>query len=203
MSNLIDMVKGQLSDQFISQLADKVGGSKEQTAAAAEGAISTLIGALSKNVQDPQQAEQLAQALERDHDGSILNNLGGMLLGNQQAANPKTTDGAGILSHILGGNLGNVTGMISKLSGLNKSGAGSILSTLAPLVMGALGKQKSQGNLGASGLTSLLTGAVSEKQGQDSNFGMIMKFLDSDGDGSVLNELTSIGSSLLGSFFKR
>lgn len=203
MSNLIELVQGQLTEGFISQLAQKTGTSPEATEIAANGAISSLIGALSKNAQDPQQAQALNQALDQDHDGSILNNLSGILLGNKQAQNPATVNGAGIVNHVLGGKSGSVIDMISNMSGMGSSSAGSILTTLAPLVMGVLGQQKSNDNLGTSGLSSLLTNSVQETQQQNSNFGKIMNFLDSDGSGSAMDEIMDIGSSLLGSFFKR
>lgn len=75
---------------------------------------------------------------------SILDDFIRMATGASKPKNEKMLDGSGILKHILGGKQSGAIDMISQKSGLDSSSAGSLLSMLAPLVVGALGKGKLQ-----------------------------------------------------------
>lgn len=202
--DLMDLLQGQLSGGMIDQLASNLGGAdKQQTEAAANGIISTLMGALSKNASSPEGAGLLSAALDRDHDGSILDDVLGMVTGSSQASNPKMVNGAGILKHVLGGKQNNAIEMISKMSGLAGGQTGNLMAMLAPMVMGALGKTKKQQGLDPSGLTGLLSQTVQSASNSRSEMSLISKFLDQDGDGSVMDDLTGMGMNLLGRFLKK
>jgi hypothetical protein len=71
---------------------------------------------------------------------------------------------------------------------------------LAPLVLGALGKQKQQQGLGSSDLAEVLG---QERQSSESSLGGLAQILDMDGDGDVTDEIISIGSKLLRNFFSQ
>ena len=85
-------------------------------------------------------------ALDRDHDGSILDDLGGFL-GDYLSGR-----GAGILSHIFGDQEGAVERGVSQASGLDLSKVGPLLMILAPIVMGALGRARREEGIGAGEL---------------------------------------------------
>ena len=204
MSNLMDLIQSQLSDGMIDQLTKQIGGAdKQQTATAANGIMNTLIGALAKNASSNDGASAIANALDNDHDGGILDNIMDLIGGNQQAApqQARTMNGAGILKHILGGNQGNAIQMISQMSGLDNGKAGNLMATLAPVVMGLLGKQKREQGLDASGLAGLLsnmTGQQREQKQQNPALGMITSFLDADGDGNIMDDIAGqVGKGLL------
>lgn len=205
MSNvLMDLVQDQLSDGLIDQLSQQLGGvDKTQTASAVSGIMATLMGALAKNASTVEGASALNNALERDHDGSILDDLTSVLTGNRQVANERTLNGDGILSHILGNKQNSAIDMISKISGLDSSKTGSLMSMLAPVIMGTLGKAKKQQGLDLAGLISMLSGTVSAQKEQNPTMGLITKFLDSDGDGSIMDDLAGIGMKFLGGLFKK
>lgn len=206
-ANLMNLLQGSLSEGMIDQLSQQIGGAdKEKTAAAASGIVNTLMGALAKNAESTEGAQALNHALERDHDGSILNDVMGMLSGQQaQAQDNRMLNGSGILNHVLGNKQGGAVQMISKLSGLDSDKTGSLMTMLAPLVMGALGKTKKEQGLDMAGIASLLSGTVSAERANTSNpaIDMAMKFLDSDGDGSVADDVASIGMKMLGGLFGR
>lgn len=207
MSNqFLDLLQSQLNDdQFLDQLSQQIGGAdKQQTKTAAEGAIDALMGAMARNAKDPQEAQNLAHALERDHDGSILEDAMGFLSGQRQPQNPKMVNGSGILRHLLGGEQSNVISMISQMAGMDQNKSGNLLATLAPLVMGALGKTKKQSGLGVGDLMSLLNGSAQQRRQQGGMSGqLISAFLDQDGDGDVTDDVTRIGGNLLRRFFSR
>lgn len=202
--DLMDLLQGQLSEGMIDQLSNQLGGAdKQQTAAAASGILSTLMGGLAKNAASPAGASSLASALDRDHDGSILDDVMGMLSGQNQAQNARAMNGAGILNHVLGPRQGNAVSMISKMSGLDQGKTGNLMMMLAPLVMGALGKTKRQQGLDVGDLASLLSGTVSNRKQADPTMGLITQFLDSDGDGDIKDDVAKMGMKFLGGLFKR
>jgi hypothetical protein len=191
---------------MIDQLSQQLGGvDKEKTATAASGAVSTIMAALARNAATPDGAAALNNALERDHDGSILNDVMGMLTGSQaQSAQSRMLNGSGILRHVLGEQQTGAVDMVSKMSGLSSDKTGSLMTMLAPVVMGMLGKAKREENLDAGGISDLLTGFMtSQKQGDNPALGMISRFLDQDGDGSIIDDVANIGMKMLGGFFKK
>jgi hypothetical protein len=201
--DIIQLLQGQLGEGVIDQLAGNVGESKETTQAAANGIFSALLNGINKNISQEGGGNALLSALDKDHDGSILDNIGDLLSGNTQAANPNTLNATGILQHVLGGNQSNVVDAISKMTGMDSSKAMQMLMTLAPMVLGTLGKLKSQPNVGGSGLLDLITKTTQTNNQQNAHAGIFEKLLDSDGDGSVMDDILNMGAkSLLGGLFK-
>ena len=94
--------------------------------------------------------------------------------------------------------------MISKMSGLDNSQTGNLMSMLAPVVMGMLGKAKREQNLDSGGLTDLLTGFAKKEQSSNPAMSIITGFLDADGDGSIIDDVAGmLGKGLLSGLFKR
>lgn len=204
--DLTQVVQRQLSGQTIEQLSQQLGGvDKQKTALATSAITSVLMSALAKNASSPDGAASLNTALERDHDGSILEDISGMLSGQRadQSQN-RALNGSGILGHILGGKQSQVIDMVSKMSGLDSGKTGSLMLMLAPVIMGMLGKAKRQQNLDSGGIGDLLSGFVKDnQQSGDSGLGMLGRILDQDGDGDVSDDVMKMGSKILGGFFKR
>ena len=207
MANLMDLLQNQLSEGMIDQLSQQLGGAdRDQTKTAATGIMTTLMGALANNASRPEGASALADALDRDHDGSILDNMMGMLSGNVQPQQQRAANGTGILRHILGDKQGGAINMISQLSGLDSGKTGNLMTMLAPMLMGTLGRTKQQQGLDVGGLASLLSGSVSQQRAQNQQspvMGLLNQFLDQDGDGSVMDDVAGmVGNTLLKNFLK-
>lgn len=206
--DIMNLLQGQLSEGVLDQLTQQIGASdRKQTAAATAGIMNTLVGALAKNASKPEGAQSLSNALDRDHDGSVLDNVMDMFTGGGQVAqqNSRAMNGAGILNHILGDRQGGAIDMISQLSGLDSGKTGNLMTMLAPMLMGALGRQKRQQGLDVGGLANLLTGTVTQQNqsAQNPTMSLVTKFLDADGDGSITDDVASIGMKLLGGLFGR
>ena len=113
--DLRDLFQGQINDILVDQISNQFGiRDRDQAETAVEGGFTTLLNAVAKNVSSPSGAEGLAGALDRDHDGSILDDITGFLGGTRQADNTKMMNGAGILKHLLGGNQNQVVEMLGK-----------------------------------------------------------------------------------------
>lgn len=203
MANFMDLLKGQLTEGVIDTLTGQLGGAnKDQTSSAAGLAMTTLMNAIAKNAQSEQGANALSSALERDHDGGMLDNVMDMLSGSGSTGNGKASDGFGILKHLVGDNIFNVVDMVSKGSGMNRSNAMSVLMKLAPVALGVLGKQKKQQSMGSGGLMDFLTQSQRGFNQQNKTSSLITRVLDRDGDGSAMDEIAGMGMKVLGGLFK-
>lgn len=197
MSGILNLLQGQLGDGAIEQLSGQLGIDKGQAAAAVSGALPILVQALARNSASADGASALAGALEGKHDGSILNNVGSFLGGGNFG------DGAAILGHVLGGQQSVVASGLGKAVGLDSGQTGQVLAALAPMVLGAVGKIKSDQGLDASALGSFLGKEQAEIAGKDpDSVGVLGQLLDMDNDGDISDDLVNIGGKLLGSFLK-
>jgi hypothetical protein len=196
MSSLMEMLGSVLGGENLSTISDQVGADEKTTQSAIGAVLPTLIGALSRNGSDEKGATGILGALEKDqHDGGIFENLSGFL-GNKEYDQPGS--GAGILGHILGGRQEKVQQGVSQSSGLSLEGSGQLMKMLAPMVLGALGKQqKQQGGFDAASLMGFLGG---EKESVEKQSGGLMgRFLDQDGDGDF--DLGDIAKLAMGKLF--
>ena len=282
-------------------LAQQTGADKVQTTRASSAAISAMLGGLARNASTPEGANSLASALERDHDGSLLDMIGGLMKGGREAPGQgmptggglmdlvtglaggggqsrsgggdllgsllggvlgggqpqqssggglggllgglmsqtmgndgggmgdllggllggkqtntrdqippqfrKTTDGGGILDHVLGSRKQETAEEISRSSGLSLDKVLPLMATLAPIVMGMLGKAKRQTNTDAGGLGGALIDMVTRSQAnprqQAPDLGLAGSLLDRDGDGSIMDDILGMGAKMAGSYFSR
>ncbi len=197
--DLMKILQSQLTDGIMDQLANQVGGNRQQTTNATTGILNTLVGALTKNATNEKGAASLFNALEKDHDGSLLDNLTDFI--NPSAPNPvndRTANGLGILQHLFGDKKDNIAQNIGQQSGLNQQNTLGLMSKLAPIVMAALGKQKQQKGFNITDMMGFLNNERQSMSQQKSSRGFL-KMLDFDGDGSGLNDALGI----LGRLFKR
>ena len=160
-------------------------------------ALGSLMTGLARNAQSTEGAGALAAALSKDHDGSVLDNLSGVL------SAPEQGPGAGILGHVFGSKQGAVQSALGQSTGLDAGSMGKLLTMLAPLVMGALGKKQRQGGLNPSDLGGLLRQEQETAARQAPDLGMLGSLLDRDGDGDIKDDVAKIGGSLLKNFLGR
>jgi len=195
MPSLFDMVSAHLDDNALQQLSSRLGADQGATSKGIAAAIPVLLGALAQNAQQGAGAQQLNDALARDHDGSALNDVPATI------RNQPVADGDAILGHVLGDRRGTVEQAVARASGLDLSKVGPLLAMLAPLVMGSLGKLKQQGGLGPDDLTRVLSGERDAlNTAAPGVMGMVTRLLDRNHDGSVLDD---VGQMLGGLFGKR
>ncbi len=183
-------------------LASQLGTDPETAGAAAATALPALLGALGRNASQPEGASALLGALQRDHDGGILQDLVGALVGGGSGA--RGGIGEAILGHVFGRRREAVEGAIGADTGLDRSQIAKLLVTLAPVVLGALGKRQRERGYGAQELSHELGMARKEAEGSlGSRFGPLAAVLDRDDDGRVDAGIARIGRALLGRLFRR
>ncbi len=192
--NVIELLQGQLDDNMIKQLTRHIGASStSQTEMAASGVISTLVAGLNKNAAQPDGANMLISALDRDHDGSVMDDVAGFLLGGRQTSNTSALNGAGILNHILGNKQESANQVLGQASGLDSGQITKLMIALAPMVLAALGKARKEKAIDAGNIGDLLSGSVRSQVNQKQEMGILERLLDQDGDGSVMDDIANIG----------
>ena len=88
---------------------------------------------------------------------------------------------------------------IAGASGLDLAKVGPLLSMLAPVVMGALGRARRQGNLGPGQLSEVLAREGTALGGSSGIMGLVAGLLDRDHDGSITDDV----GGMLGNLFRR
>ncbi len=156
--NLLDMLKDQVTGSLAQGAAGFLGESESGiTKALGEGIFPSLLGSMLNKGGTEEGATGLLNAL-KDHDGGVLDNIGGLFGGGSDAVAGLMNGGSGILSMLLGNQVGNIVDMVAKLAGLKGSTASSLLKMAAPMLMGMVGKHVRKNGLGVSGLMDLLSG---------------------------------------------
>lgn len=217
-------MQSSLSPGMVSELSRQLGTDPANTGKAASSAMGALLSALARNAATPSGAASLSNALEKDNHGGLLDMLAGalssgktmgstrasevgmgdlggiltsMLGGSSTEQNKRAANGGGILEHILGRRKEDTAAQIGQSSGIGAGNALKLMGMLAPIVMGMLGKTKSQGNLNADGLGGLLdsfmrTNVQPGKPAAQTNLGLAGRLLDRDGDGSAVDDIAGM-----------
>ncbi|MEH6416991.1 DUF937 domain-containing protein [Pseudomonas sp. CGJS7] len=205
-ASLTDDLLNQLQGQPLAQLGSQLGLSQPQTQNAVSAALPLLLGALGRNASQPQGAEALFGALQRDHAAPAAAgglDLGGVLGAVLGGGGNRQTDGAGILGHIFGGRQETAAQGLGQATGLEGGQANALLKMLAPIVLSYLAQRMfSGGNQNAASPQALGDALGQEQQRiqqQGSAGGLLGAVLDQDGDGQLgLGDLLKIGGGLLG-----
>ena len=199
MSSILEMLGEQLGGDTMKQLSAAIGADEAATEKGVAAALPVLLGAVARQAENEQGAAALHGAIEQEHDGGILDTLGDLFGGGQQQAQQA---GGNILQQVLGGRQQRVETGISKTSGLSEAASGQLMKLLAPILMGAIGKQQRNQGVSAGGFGKWIGGEREQFERQSpQGGGLLGALLDTDGDGDVdMKDLLAHGSKLL---FKR
>ena len=142
--NLIGVVEQLLgSSEVATRLSSLLGLSPETTRTAITAAVPAILAALVSLVQRPAGRDQLAAAV-RNQDPGVLDNLSDMLGGGRQSS--VLDSGSSLLTSLFGqSQVGALSGALGRFAGLNQGSATSLLAALAPVVLGALGREQRAG----------------------------------------------------------
>lgn len=196
--SLFDNVSQLLSGPALQLISNQLGANDSQTQSAIQGALPLIISALSKNTTSQDGTSSLLNALDRDHDGSVVNDVAGFIGGALQGTN--AANGAGILKHLLGNNQALAEQGVAQSSGLNMAQAAQLLTTLAPIVMGFLGKQRQEGGLDESNVNNFLNNQQQQaQQAAPGILGTLSNLVDMNHDGSAVDDVMGF----IGNFLKK
>lgn len=183
--NLIDLITGKTGVQAATQVENKFDIGKNQIITLLVVATPLIISYLRKKSENTEEAEALDKALDKDHDGSILDQP--ELLENRR------DEGSSILNHIFGSKKTEIEQQLSQNTGISMDKIGGVLAMLAPLIMGYIGREKQQSQANAGGLRELLgniLGGTQNTTGSPSLQDIFGQFLGgSSGTNNTLNDI--------------
>lgn len=194
---LLQQLQGTGLQQIASQL--QIDPAKAQSAVAS--AVPLLLTALGRNAQQPEGAQALLGALQRDHAGAASGTDVASLLGSVLGGSGTgQSDGAGILGHIFGGDTSQAASGLGQATGLDSGKSGQLLQILAPIVLSFLSQRfLSSGNAEAGQLSQALGQEQQQVRADPNLSGVLGGVLDQDGDGRLgVGDLLKAGSNLFG-----
>ena len=190
MAGILDLLNSDLGKTIVSGVSGSTGTDQDKTSSVLTMALPVLMKAMERNAATEQGAQGLMGALSNKHDGSILDNLGGLFSGGVDE--DVKTDGDKILGHILGQKKQGVEQVIGQKAGLDAGSVANILKVAAPILMGILGKQAKQNNVSSQNdITGLLGGLLGGSSAQNEQ-SFLEKILDADGDGSAIDDVAGM-----------
>lgn len=190
MSGILDLLNSDLGKTIISGVAGQTGQDESKTSGLLTMALPVLMQAMKRNASTPEGAEGLLGALNSKHDGSILDNLGGLFGGGVDQS--VMDDGGKILGHVLGGRQQNVQNALSQKSGIDAGSVAQILKVAAPILMGVLGKQSRQNNVSSQADLGGLLGGLLKGNSPQQEQSFLESILDADGDGSIIDDVAGM-----------
>jgi hypothetical protein len=198
MSSVLDLLSSQLGSGGIEAISRQLGIDPQTAQRAVAGAIPILTGAMARNASHPAGAAALDQALQ-SHDGSILDRA------MEYLGQGDTSDGAGILGHVLGGRQDTAATGLAQATGLDAGTAGRLLMMLAPLVLGAIGRARNQQGLDPGDLAGMMRAEHDKAQSAVPSgvLGALSGLLDTNHDGSMMDDVARMGGGLLGGLFSQ
>jgi hypothetical protein len=152
--NLVDLVTSQLTGDVLGKLAGLTGTNEAQTRSATNAAVPALLSVFSKLASTNSGASQLATSLG-GLDLKTLGNLAGLLGGGQ--ASSLSSIGGSLLSSLLGNNLGSLVGTIASFAGMQPGIMKTLLTYLAPIVLGTIANSFKGAKPDAAGLMRLFS----------------------------------------------
>lgn len=152
--NLVDLVTSQLTGDVLGKLAGLTGTNEAQTRSATNAAVPALLSAFGKMASTNSGASTLASSLG-GLDLKMLGNLAGLLGGSQ--ASGLGSIGGSLLSSLLGNNLGSLVGTIASFAGMQPGIMKTLLTYLAPIVLGTVANSFKGVKPDAAGLTRLFS----------------------------------------------
>ena len=162
--NLVELVTSQFGGPALGQLGALLGEDNNKTESALGAAIPGLLNGITSSAQADGGASLFNTI--KDHDDSILDNIGGMLTG--ASSSNVMQQGSGILGSLLGnGAVGGLASAISAFTGVGGKSSSGLMGILAPIILGLIKRKLFGGggfNQNAGGLMSLLDGQKNNVQ---------------------------------------
>ena len=136
--NIVQIISNQLQGGTLNKLSSLIGESPERTQTAVGAAVPTLLAGLTHAASTPEGAQRLTSAISQQSDPNIESNFAGSL---DKPQNPEA--GSNLLGSLMGGGLGGqLSSILGQFTGMKSGAVGGLLGSIAPLVLGVIGKQQ-------------------------------------------------------------
>jgi hypothetical protein len=154
-TNLILSVMQFLTPDIVAKIGRTLGIDPDVAQKVVSAAVPAILASFAGLAAKPGGAQQVSEMLEQQRP-DMLSQIANAIGGPDQKAMADT--GSSLLSTLLGGSgLNGLVSAVSAFAGINQNASKSVLGLIAPMVLGALGRQQRSGGLDASGLANLLS----------------------------------------------
>jgi hypothetical protein len=213
MGGIAGQIIARLGDSHFQRIGQQLGLSPAMTRTVVQMVLPMILAGLARNASKKDGAKSLYGALERDHDGSLLESDGFIV-------DSDPTEGGKILEHVFGPRRGAIEEGVAKTAGVDKSQIAKIMAVLAPIVLAELGRRRITQRQSPEDLARELQierqqyapiapqpsrGRQAPQQadaGASPIGGLIGSLIDQDGDGDTTDDAMRIGAGILGRLFK-
>jgi len=147
-TNLLDSINSVLTPDLVGTAATALGESPVATGKAVGATVPVILGGLVRGASDGNLMAQVMDLLKSPaNDGTVLRKP--ELVLDTATGRPSGISNLGnsFLSTLFGGRLRTVTDAIAQYAGVRSGSSGSLLSMLAPVVLGVLGERVKRDNL--------------------------------------------------------
>ncbi len=154
--NLFEELRELLVGEVANKAANILGEKEEKVKIALEGLVPTFVGGLMKRASNEAGATTLLNVVKKsNNDGNIVEQLDLLLKNKENFAN-FVEKGNSLVSMLLPDKKSSIATMISQFAGVRNSSATSLLSVVAPLVVGKLGSLITSQGLDKTGLANVI-----------------------------------------------
>lgn len=154
-TNLLDGVKGQLTDALLSKAASFLGEDSGLTSKAMGLILPSILGGMANKAASADGATQLFDLMRgQDHSSDIFGSLS-TLFGGGSATQGLLESGGSTVNALFGNKTSGIASVIASAIGMKSSSVSSLMSIAAPILMNVISR-KLGGGATASGLVSLL-----------------------------------------------
>ena len=154
--NLFEELRELLVGEVASKAANLIGEKEDKVKIALEGLVPTFVGGLMKRASNEAGATTLMNVVKKGtKEGSIIEQLDD-LLKNKESFAIFVEKGNSVVSMLLPDKKSSIATMISQFAGVRNSSATSLLSVVAPLVVGKLGSLVNAQGLDKTGLANVI-----------------------------------------------
>jgi outer membrane protein OmpA-like peptidoglycan-associated protein len=154
--NLLDSVKGLISNDLISKAAGSLGETEGGISKALSGVIPSVLGGIvSKGSSGVEGASSILNMAKTASGSGILGGLKNMFGGDGNRT--LLSSGMDSVRNLIGDKLGGVTQSIAGFAGLKDSSVSSLMAMIAPAALALLGKHATENNLSPASLSNMLS----------------------------------------------
>ena len=154
-TNLLNDVKGQLTDALLYEAAGFLSEDKRLTSKAISLILPSVLGGMANKAASADGATQLFDLMKgQDHSSDIFGSLG-TLLGGGSATQGLLESGGSTVNALFGNKTSNIASVIASSVGIKSGSASSLMSIAAPILMNVISR-KLGGEATAGGLVGLL-----------------------------------------------
>jgi nucleoid-associated protein YgaU len=150
--NLVDSIRGYLSDTFTNRLSLLLGESHEKTQTGLHAAVPSILSAFDTASTTPDGSRRLATAID-DSDDSVLDNFS-TIFGKDFSSDSQI----GTLRSLMGGGFSDLTSNLGRMSGLSLRSVTSLLGVLLPVVFGVIKRTLRSRSMRSADIGSFLAG---------------------------------------------